>query len=309
MKKILSIGLNNALQKILIFKNIKYDEVNRAESFYECASGKGINVVRTLNILGANAKVTGFIGGNSGKLILNYLNKEKIKSDFVFTESNTRTCITLLNLKRNTSTELIEPSNRIKRSEVFNFMKKLKALLKNINILTISGTLPKGVPNDIYFDIIKIANKLNILSLVDIWGKPCLKAIKAKPFLLKMNIEEFKQTFKTNNIKLKILELLKTGIKWIIITSGKKNFVIGSDNNIYKVTFPKLKSINAIGAGDAMLGGFSFAISKDYDKIDVIKFATATACASTLKIIPADCDKKDIKNLFKKVKVMKYEDR
>ncbi|MFH1824318.1 MAG: 1-phosphofructokinase family hexose kinase [Candidatus Firestonebacteria bacterium] len=303
MKKILSIGLNNVLQKVLVFKDIKYGEVNRAKSLYESASGKGINVARALNILGANVMGTGFIGGNSGKLILNYLNKEKIKSDFVMTESNTRACITLLDLERHTSTELIEPSNRIKKSEISNFMKKLKVLLKKTNRLTISGTLPKGVPDEMYFNIIKIANKLGVLSFVDIWGSPGLKAIKANPFLLKMNIEEFKKTFKTNNVRLKISELLKTGIKWVVVTSGKDGSIIASGNNIYKAVAPKVKPINAIGAGDAFLAGFLYALSKNYDKIDIIKFATATGTASALKIAPADCNKKDIEKLFKKVRI------
>lgn len=298
---ILTLGLNNALQKVLLFDNLKIAEVNRAKLLLETASGKGINVARTLTTLGVAPMVTGFVGGNTGKLILTHLKKENINSDFVMTKSNTRTCITLINSKTRTYTELIEPSSKIKRDEIAKFYKKIKS--KKSEIITISGTLPPQVSDDTYYNILKMTDKHGTLSLIDIWGIPLLKAIMAKPFLIKMNLQEFKSTFKPVNTKKQILDLLHRGIKWIVITMGKNGAVIGADKSVYKVTSAEVKPVNAIGAGDAMLAGFLYAIYKKYDKICTMKFATATAVASTLTLLPALCFKKDVKRIVNKIEV------
>ena len=57
---ILNVGLNPVWQKTLAIDNLKLDSVNRVKNVTEMAAGKGINVARSLKILGENSFAIGF---------------------------------------------------------------------------------------------------------------------------------------------------------------------------------------------------------------------------------------------------------
>src|SRR3989339_551361 len=103
---ILSISLNSAYQKVLLFDTCKEGGVLRASSLYTAPSGKGINVARALRTLGSNVTAAGFIGGSNGSLILKELKEERVSSDFVITAANTRVCTTVINKSNRSFTEL-----------------------------------------------------------------------------------------------------------------------------------------------------------------------------------------------------------
>lgn len=300
---ILTVGLNSAYQKVLLFDSFKEGGVLRASALYTAPSGKGINTARALKLLGSRVIATGFVGGDKGDLILKELKKENIPANFVLTKSNTRTCTTLINRKNNFVTELIEPSGKISPVEVGALKKKLAVLLKKAELVTISGTLPPGVPENIYNWIIKEAAKNNARVLADICQAPMKAAVPEKPFLLKMNREEFTATFGSQNIKSRISQLFKEGIHWIVVSAGEKEFFAGVNGIIFLVTPPRIKIINGVGSGDAMLAGLAYGISKALPPEETLKLASALGAASAKKIKPAEFTPADLKALTRQVHI------
>lgn len=300
---ILTIGLNNAYQKVLLFDAFHEGGVLRASHFYTAPSGKGINTARALKTMGSKVTATGFIGGSNGKLILNELRKEKVLSDFVFTKANTRVCTTLLNKKTDSFTELIEPSGKISQKEVAALKVKLSKLFKKAGLITISGTLPPGVRDDFYFWIIKKAAETGTRVLCDICNAPLRKAVKAKPYLIKMNREEFKATFGKQKPEKKIQELLNIGISWVIVTNGKKKFLAGAEGKLFQVIPPAVKTVNGVGSGDAMLAGLAYGINKGFSPEDTLKLASAAGAASAMTIRPAEFEFATVLKLAKKVSI------
>ena len=298
---ILTIGLNCAYQKVLVFENFNEGAVLRASALYTAASGKGPNCARALKTLGANVLATGFLGGVNGHLILEELKNERVNSDFVLTKANTRICLTIVNKQKNTFTELIEPSGTILPAETAALKKKLAKLLKKTKLVTILGTIPPGVPENFYNLIIKEAAKHRVPVLCDISKEPMFKALPAKPYLIKMNKEEFITTFKTHNIEDQIYKLFKKGISWVVITDGKENFLAGADGKIYLVTPPKVKAVNGVGSGDSMLAGLAYGISKGLSPEETLKIASATGAASAMTLRPAEFNVTEMHRLMKKV--------
>jgi len=300
---ILSISLNSAYQKVLLFDSFKEGWVLRALELYTAPSGKGINVARALRTLGSNVIATGFIGGTNGALILNELKKEKVNSDFVFTKANTRVCTTLINKNNNVFTELIEPSGSISGEELTALKKKLSKQLKKAELVTISGTLPPGVDNSFYCWIIKEAARTGTRVLSDICKEPMKKAVAAKPYLIKMNRDEFTATFGPQNIESKIYTLFKQGISWVIVTDGKERFLAGAQGNVFLVTPPKIKPVNGVGAGDAMLAGVAYGISKGLTPEETLKIGAGVGAASALTLRPAEFETAKLHSLARQVRV------
>ncbi len=300
---ILSIGLNNAYQKVLIFDTFSEGKVLRAKASCVSASGKGLNTARALKTLGSNPVATGFVGGTNGGLILEELKREAVHSDFVWTETNTRLCLTVVNRKNNSFTELIEPSGKIRPSENVLLKKKLSKLFKRSKLATISGTMPPGVPENMYRWMIKEAAKSGTRVLADISKEPMFKAVPAKPYLIKMNRDEFVDTFRNHNIEDQIYKLFKKGISWVVITDGKKKFLAGVSGKLFLVTPPKIKAVNGVGSGDAMLAGLAYGIDNGLEPQETLKLASAAGAASALTIRPGEFSVTELRKLVKKVRV------
>ncbi|HEX7617679.1 MAG TPA: 1-phosphofructokinase, partial [Verrucomicrobiae bacterium] len=65
--KILCIGTTPAAQRVMIFRKLTPDAVNRAVTTLDGAAGKSINVAKILKTLGAHPVATGFLGGERGE--------------------------------------------------------------------------------------------------------------------------------------------------------------------------------------------------------------------------------------------------
>ena len=67
--KILCIGTTPAAQRVMIFRKLTPDAVNRAATTLDGVAGKAINVAKILKTLGANPIATGFLGGERGEFL------------------------------------------------------------------------------------------------------------------------------------------------------------------------------------------------------------------------------------------------
>ncbi len=286
---ILTVSLNSALQKVLLFDDYTEGQVLRAREFYQCASGKGVNAARAVKNLGGEAACCGFAGGLNGTLLKTLLKQEGIMEELTETQTNTRACVTVVNLKTNLNTELIEPSGKVSDAEVKKFRSTFTKLLKKTKLVALAGTLPPGCPENIYAELTAEAAKAGITVCADICGPALLKTFKGKkkPFLVKMNNHEFKETFGDRTIKDVITELLSSGVGIFTVTFGKDGLVAASKNGLFLAIPPKLNPVNTIGAGDAMLGGFCRAITSGCGPEGILRAGTGAAAASALTMLPA----------------------
>src|SRR5438046_1242556 len=103
---ILCLGTTPTVQRTMTFERLLLDHVNRAATVLESASGKSLNVARTLDTLGAEVLAVGFLGGDTGKLVRDDLAAANIAHEFLEVAPRTRTCTTVIDRATNTVTEL-----------------------------------------------------------------------------------------------------------------------------------------------------------------------------------------------------------
>ena len=103
---------------------------------------------------------------------------------------------------------------------------------------------------------------------------------KEAGFYLNKNIET------TIDIEEAANDLLKKGIKNIVITLGSKGVFFANERENYYVDSFKLKTkvIDTTGAGDAFNGAFAFALANDFKYKDALTFANKVAGISTTKL-------------------------
>src|SRR4051812_1186098 len=191
---IVTLSTTPALQRTMTFTDLRIDSVNRAAHVREFASGKGINAARVVHALGRPGVATGFLGGDSGRFCRHDMDVAGIGHDFVTVATNTRMCLTLVDQKNNTATELIEEAASVNASDVAKVLVKLELLLQHAKILVLSGTLAPGCGDDFYARCIRMANAAHVRAIVDAKGAPLKLALTEKPFVVKPNRAELSAT-------------------------------------------------------------------------------------------------------------------
>lgn len=274
---ILSITANPSVDISYNIENLKIDDVNRVELVNKDAGGKGIHVSYVLNELGEKVINSGFVGGKLGEFIEKRLDERKISHDFIKLDDETRNCIAIIH--DNKQTEILEKGPKIGLEKEKEFLAHLEKLSKNIEIINISGSLPKGLDASFYQKIVKFAKENKIFVSLDTSGNTLKEIVKGeiKPDLIKPNETEIKdiieKEFPENEEEIrKIFE--KSPLKdipYVIISQGKDGAIFKIKNKIYKAKVPKVKAINPVGSGDSTLAGALSAIFNKEDDEDFIK--------------------------------------
>lgn len=274
---ILSITANPSVDISYNIENLKIDDVNRVELVNKDAGGKGIHVSYVLNELGEKVINSGFVGGKFGEFIEKRLDERKISHDFIKLDDETRNCIAIIH--DNKQTEILEKGPTISFEKEKEFLAYLEKISKNIEIINISGSLPKGLDASFYQKIIKFAKENKIFVSLDTSGNTLKEIVKGeiKPDLIKPNETEIKdiieKEFPENEEEIrKIFEKAPLkDIPYVIISQGKDGAIFKIKNKIYKAKVPKVKAINPVGSGDSTLAGALSAIYNKEDDEDFIK--------------------------------------
>ncbi|MBC7473882.1 MAG: 1-phosphofructokinase family hexose kinase [Candidatus Sericytochromatia bacterium] len=307
---ILTITLNASIDKTAIINNFKTGKINRLDKPLEFAGGKGLNVTRALKNLGYHDTLsTGFVGGKNGEKLKILMDLENINHDFFEINDETRCCLAIIDNELNKITELNENGPNISLQELNSFMNKLENLLLKTKVMVISGSVPESLPENIYYDIITLAKKNNIVTVLDAKGKYLKNGIGAYPYIIKPNQYEAEElldfSLDSQESWLKGIYFLCNYCSIAVITLENKGCVIGTKNEIYHLTPPQIKLVNSVGSGDSFLAGLVYGLvnNKSLKDSGILAIATGTANAQTMQA--GHFDNLSIEDIVKEVKIEK----
>ena len=209
---------------------------------------------------------TGLIGGALGIDIQEKLTEMGIENHFFEISGETRNCIAILH--EGNQTEILENGPTISQSESEKFLEYFKNLVQEVEIISISGSLPNGLEDDYYSKMIQICNTYEKPVVLDCSGKALLEVLKHeyKPKVIKPNTEELSQLI-GKEVSKNIQELKETlknelfdGIEWIIVSLGADGAFAKHNDKFYKVNIPRIEVVNPVGSGDSTVAGITSAI-------------------------------------------------
>ena len=167
LEMILTVTMNPSVDTRYQLDELIIDDVNRVTP-EKTAGGKGLNVARVLGQLGDDVVATGLLGGHMGAYMAELMDANGIKNDFVPIKGETRICLNILHAGN--QTELLESGPTIAPEELDAFTAKFAELASKADVVTISGSLPRGVEADYYAKITGIAENAGAKVLLDTSG-------------------------------------------------------------------------------------------------------------------------------------------
>ena len=301
---IYTITLNPALDYTIGIRNLKINEINLSETEHISPGGKGINVSTILKRLEIDSVVLGFISGFTGDEIKRIIENEQIKTDFIKLEGgNSRINVKIL--EENSETAINSQGPLVGQKDILKLYQKLESLKKD-DFLVLSGSIPKGIQEDIYKTICEKIQDKNIKIIVDSTRDLLLNTLKYEPFLIKPNHHELGEIFNTkiSNKEQAIKyakKLQEKGAKNVLVSMGEKGSVlIDESGKVYqKEAIQNKKIINTVGAGDSMVAGFLAGYLKyaNYEKALNLGIASATATVNNIYL----GEKDEIIEYFKRI--------
>lgn len=282
---IYTLTLNPAIDKTVEIAGLALGGVNRISSLRTDAGGKGINVSKVLTTLGGNSVAMGIVGGAGGDMIENTLKAMGIETDFVRVEAETRVNMKIIDTEQGINTDINEPGTPVTSDVIDNVFKKLDSRLRKGDIAVLAGSVPKGAPVDIYAKLVRLCNAHEACAVLDVDGVLLTEGIKAKPFLIKPNIDELcrisgKPLETLKDVALYAKELVRSGIPNVVVSLGGDGALFVNEQSVYHAHGLKVTVRSTVGAGDSMVAAICHSLDNGYDISKMITLAVATSAAN-----------------------------
>ncbi len=282
---IVTVTMNPAIDKMVSLERFQYSGMNRVSNVEKDAGGKGVNVSKAIKELGGKSIATGFIGGNNGNLIEKFLEENGIEIDFVHIDGETRTN-TKLAEKNGNVTELNELGPVVGAEKLEELKKKLVAYAKEGVWFVLSGSVPPGVSEDIYREIIEEVHKKGAKVFLDAYGELFVRGLEAKPDIVKPNRDELEQYFdmdyRASESELAELgnRLLNKGVGRVMISMGAMGVIAMTKDDTYRCPGLRVPVNSAVGAGDAMVAAIVYGIDSGLSEEEMIRLSIAVSAGA-----------------------------
>lgn len=145
---ITTITLNPAIDKTIYVNNFDINILNFIDKRIVEAGGKGLNVAKVLKLHNLKHMALTFIHKDETEF-KNLIEKQELTYKYISINSKMRTNIKLIDVRNNSSTDINELGPTINADELTAFKKLYENYLTNSKYVVLSGSIPKGIPNNI----------------------------------------------------------------------------------------------------------------------------------------------------------------
>lgn len=311
---IVTVTMNAALDRILTVPNFQRGHRHRASEKLTLAGGKGIIVARALKRLGVPVVATGFVGGRNGRRILEELSEEAVLNDLVRIGDESRTSTAVIDPTSGGYTEIIEWGPLVTPEEIEILRDKIDYLSRGAEMVVFAGSLPRGVDDAFYADMIRELNRRGVATVLDTEAEPLRLGVEAEPTLVTPNQLEAEsivgQEFSEEEDFVLALDTFAE--------LGARNVLVKYDAGIYahlrrdkergrpmrfRVDAPAVEVVSPVGAGSVLLAAFLAARMEKVPHEEALRRAVAAGTASTIVVGSGQFEVREATRLVSDVRV------
>ena len=303
MSKIVTITFNPCIDKTTTVKRlIAEKKLHCAEPTFEPGGG-GINVARAIKKLGGNAVAIYPAGGYTGRFFNHLLEKEKVSAIVIEVEHAMRENVIVLEENSNNQYRFGFPGAKLNEHEWNRCLEEIEKM-SDARYIVASGSIPEGVPPDIFARLAAIAKKKKEKLIVDTSDGALKLAAEEGVFMMKPNIGEL--GWLVGKKDLAIEEVPEAGrkiISWghceiLVISMGEDGAMLITKDSEFTVKPPAVDKRSTVGAGDSMVAGIVLQLSRGKTIEEAFLYGVASGTAATMNVGTELCHKKDADQLY-----------
>ncbi|ABY24859.1 1-phosphofructokinase [Renibacterium salmoninarum ATCC 33209] len=265
-------------------------EVQRAAAAQQQPGGKGVNIARALTA--SDVDCLALLPGSAEDAVLVALRSQGIAHLGLPISAALRSNVTITE-PDGTTTKVNEPGPTLNLQQQADLISLTVQHAREADWLVLAGSLPPGVANDFYAQLIRVVRQelgaQAPLIAVDSSGAPFAEAVKAQPDLIKPNSEELAELTGADASQLEAnpelaaqiaQDLVAAGVGAVLVTLGAKGAVLASPQGAWFAQSPKVVARSTVGAGDSALAGYLLAQVQNEPEQRCVQQAVAHGAAA-----------------------------
>jgi tagatose 6-phosphate kinase len=306
---IVTITPNTAIDHTLFIPALIPRTTIRATHSMISVAGKATDTSWVLNELGYPTLAMGFAAGRLGQQMVDMMHRKGIPTDFTWVSGETRLNTVIMCEDGYAQTTITVDTLDVLEDKVTEFYAHYREVIKNANCVTISGSLPKGIPPDFYYNLVMDAHATKLPVVIDASGKNLQAGYSGNPTVIKPNLDELEQLWGESCVSIEQIkragrELYNRSGSVFVITLGAEGAVAILPDRNYFIPPLKVKVVSPAGAGDAVVAGLAAGLSQQKTYEDGLRLAFAAASAAVMMPGTADIRKEDVDLLLPQIELI-----
>jgi 1-phosphofructokinase family hexose kinase len=303
---ILSVCPNPCIDVYYHTSSLLEDDTNRVENPMLSPGGKGVNTARVIARFCEDSYLALPLGGCTGECAKRMLEDEGVTCVIVETARQTR--VNTILERKGRHILIASRGSPLTESEAEKLFTAVCGELEPAYIV-LGGSTPPGLSNSFYAEVVRYYRGTNTKVVVDADGELLKNAVKAGPFAVKPNKHELERLagvplLGIDEVVEASKELLNQGVEVVLVSLGEYGAVCITSGGSVRVVPPKVSVKNTVGAGDAFVGGFVYALHAGRSLEDAVRFAVACGTATVVEEGVKLCTPAKVKEIYQKVKVL-----
>ena len=243
-------------------------------------------------------------GGYTGNYLKELLEKDHVESLAIITKDNTRENFIAVDMGTNSQYRFCMPGPVLQKEEWEEFLDKIESI-EDVEFIVASGSLPQGVPEDLFGRIAAIAKNKKTKLILDTSGIPLKYALEKGVYLWKPNLGELSSLAGSDELNEDTAvkaakKVIDDGMAQIIVVSlGAGGAILVTKDHCERFSTPVISRKSTVGAGDSMVAGIVLSLSKKKPLPDAVRYGIACGTAVTMNPGTELCKAVDVERLYK----------
>jgi tagatose 6-phosphate kinase len=181
---IVTVTLNPSLLVDYAADRVELGAANKVSRIRHRSGGRGLAVARLLTAFGHEVVAAGLAGGSAGELIRAELARAGVPTQFTRISAESRRVVLVADAATGQITSLEEPAPYITTEELGRLAADYRTLLDGATAVVLCGSLPAGLPAEIYGSLISYASGAGVPVVLDAGGSPLRHGAARGPALV-----------------------------------------------------------------------------------------------------------------------------
>ncbi len=271
--------------------------------------GGGLNAARTIVALGGEAVALHCCGAETGERLCILLDEEGIDHRPIPIAWRNRESFAVTERCTERLFRFVLPGPALSTHEIAAILAAFTTTVAAGDHVLASGSLPIGVPGDLYGQIAAIADEAGARMMLDTHGPALEQALGRNLFMIKPNWRELDallgrpRELEDPQRREDAAELVAGhAAEVVVVTEGERGAFVVSAEGRFEIRPPAVEVLSAVGGGDAFAGATLLGLERGMALEEACRFGAAAAAAAVGTVGTAPPARDDVERIHAEVR-------
>jgi tagatose 6-phosphate kinase len=264
---IVTITLNPVLRVDYAAVGVAVGQANQVRRVGFRAGGRGLAVARVLQTFGHDVVAGGLAGGSAGELIRAELARAGVATQFTRIAAESRRVFAVADESDGRVTSFAEPAPYITTEELGRLAADYRELLAGATAVVLSGSLPDGLPAEIYGSFTAYAAEAGVPVILEAGGSALRHGAARRPALVVPEAVRGQEAAPTVSAQGSVALLTADSVR------------VRTSEGEWRAALAPAPSVDAERSRDAVVAGLVPGVALAWSWPDILRHAVALAAA------------------------------